>query len=240
MTKKIKFALEMADGAKVRTIEDLREKFDIERAIVYFLNGKLIEWLQDRRYKEIVQVVQSLDSASDDFKEKLCAALGAEYHGENVSVTEIETKNAKRNKLKQLTSNEQIIENAEIVAFSQNELDDLIKKDVPTIYLCGDKFNIPSDKENHSYIGVESMPIINIAAKTMQELEERNISFENVRLPEELLRRRTCQPYHVSELFESLLDDKERLEAEKLYRVADKILGNIVFDSETAMKNFQA
>ena len=50
MPKKIKFALEMKDGVKVRTIEDLRDSFDIEKAISYFLDGKLLEWLQDRYY----------------------------------------------------------------------------------------------------------------------------------------------------------------------------------------------
>ena len=48
MAKKIKFALEMAEGIKVRTIEDLRAHFDMERVMMYFSDGKLLEWLEDR------------------------------------------------------------------------------------------------------------------------------------------------------------------------------------------------
>jgi hypothetical protein len=44
MVKKIKYALTMADGAKVRTLEDLRDHFDWPHVLGYFLDGKLAEW----------------------------------------------------------------------------------------------------------------------------------------------------------------------------------------------------
>ena len=47
-TKKIKFALEMKDGIQVRNLEDLRDNFDLEKTVGYFLDGKLITWLNDR------------------------------------------------------------------------------------------------------------------------------------------------------------------------------------------------
>ena len=50
MAKKIKFALEMKDGAKVRTLEELQEHFDLKTIIGYFLDGKLQKWLEDRYY----------------------------------------------------------------------------------------------------------------------------------------------------------------------------------------------
>ena len=234
MAKKIKFALEMADGAKVRTIEDLRDKFELEKAITYFLNGKLLEWLKDRYYTEIADAVQSLDGNAPDFNACLCNALGVDYQGENVSLKEIEQENIKRTKLKQLTSDEEIISHAAETAFSQEELNQLLDTEVSTIYLCGNEFYIPIEKQARKYIGISEPPIIRIEAETMRELEERNISFENVTLPESLLKRRWCQPYHVSSLFEPLMSEDDKRGAEQLYKVAEKILGNIVFDPVTA------
>ena len=39
MARKVKFALEMKNGEKVRNIEDLKEHFDIESVIGYFKDG---------------------------------------------------------------------------------------------------------------------------------------------------------------------------------------------------------
>ena len=47
MAKKIKFPLEMRDGVQVRDIEELREYFDIEKALGYLLDGKLVVLCQD-------------------------------------------------------------------------------------------------------------------------------------------------------------------------------------------------
>ena len=51
MARKIKFALEMKDKEPVRTLEDLRAHFDINKAVAYFLDGKLMTWLEDRYYE---------------------------------------------------------------------------------------------------------------------------------------------------------------------------------------------
>ena len=49
MAKKIRFPLNM-NGTDVRTIEELREYFDLESVLGYFANGKLVTWLKDRYY----------------------------------------------------------------------------------------------------------------------------------------------------------------------------------------------
>ena len=41
MAKKIKFPLEMKDGVMVRTIEELRENFDVEKLVEHYESGKL-------------------------------------------------------------------------------------------------------------------------------------------------------------------------------------------------------
>ena len=50
--RKIKFALELRDGEQARSMEELREHFDMEKIIGYFQDGKLVEWLDDRFYKK--------------------------------------------------------------------------------------------------------------------------------------------------------------------------------------------
>ena len=45
MAKRIKFALEMKDGIQVRSLEDLRKYFDLDKTIGYFVDGKLLKSL---------------------------------------------------------------------------------------------------------------------------------------------------------------------------------------------------
>ena len=51
MAKRLpKFPLEMANGAKVRSIEELRENADIKSIVAYFLDGRLKRWCNAWRY----------------------------------------------------------------------------------------------------------------------------------------------------------------------------------------------
>ena len=52
MIKKIRFALEMGDETSVRTIEELRAHYNSEKIVSYFLDGKLLTWLNDRYYTD--------------------------------------------------------------------------------------------------------------------------------------------------------------------------------------------
>ena len=74
MAKKIKFALKLKDGADIRTLESLQEHFDLEKVTAYFLNGKLLEWLEDRYYDEEADKIRSLNKDAGDFNQQLCKA----------------------------------------------------------------------------------------------------------------------------------------------------------------------
>ena len=50
MSKLIKFPLEMENGAKVRSIEELRENADVKSIVAYFLDGRLGRWCNAWRY----------------------------------------------------------------------------------------------------------------------------------------------------------------------------------------------
>ena len=71
MAKKIKFALKMKDGAEVRNIEDLREHFDIDVVVGYFLDGRLLTWLGNFYYDTEADLVEKLDKNDGQLKKKL-------------------------------------------------------------------------------------------------------------------------------------------------------------------------
>ena len=64
MAKIIQFPLEMADGAKVRTLEDLKEHYDIASVIKYYKDGRLQRWLKANYEDEIAENLQESEKQS--------------------------------------------------------------------------------------------------------------------------------------------------------------------------------
>lgn len=64
MAKLIKFPLEMANGAKVRTLEDLKEHYDIASVIKYYKDGRLLRWLKSNYQDEIAENLQESEKQS--------------------------------------------------------------------------------------------------------------------------------------------------------------------------------
>jgi len=162
MSRKVKFPLKMANEAQVRTLEELRENFDLASVLGYYDNGRLIEWLADRYYEEEAGKINVLDKSSSDFKKSLCEILGVPYSEDeagSLDLADISAKNERRERLKQFTADDKILAAVDSVAFSQEELADLLDDDVKIIYLCGERFKIPGSKEGVTYIGVNN-PII--------------------------------------------------------------------------------
>lgn len=76
---KVKFQLEIG-GEKVRTLEQLREHFDIFEGMEYVKNGKLVKWLKSRGEDELAETVSALDPQGTDCPKKLCCALGIAFN----------------------------------------------------------------------------------------------------------------------------------------------------------------
>ena len=74
----IKFPLKMR-GVDIRNLDDLRKNFDLNAAVEYFRNGKLIQWLKARYHNDEAEKVAALNENTPDFRENLCAALGVAY-----------------------------------------------------------------------------------------------------------------------------------------------------------------
>ena len=111
---------------------------------------------------------------------KICAALNVECD-DNLEF--IKRVREKKSILSEKTDDETIIDNAVSTAINQEDLAALIQMDYKTIYLCGEQFNVPIRIAGVKYIGILGTPKIKIRAKSQEELDEKQISFENVQLP---------------------------------------------------------
>ena len=151
----MKFPLKMSDGAMVRTVEDLREHFDLATVLSYYENGRLIKWLENGYYDEEAEKVAALAPASGSLVEGLCDILGVDYSAHKtaqVDLDDIAKRNQHLEQLKQITADDAILAAVDRVAFSQDDLSELLNKGITEIYLYGKKFVIPEEFENNTYI----------------------------------------------------------------------------------------
>lgn len=150
---KVKFPLEMANGVHVRTIEELKDNFEINKVVGYFLEGKLQTWLTDRYYDEEAEQIGELRTDDPEITKKISEIFEIEYvEAEEVDVDKIASDNERIAKIKQFTDDEDIIKNFDKVAFTQEELADLYDAGMQTIYLCEGEFKIPKAKQELNYI----------------------------------------------------------------------------------------
>lgn len=183
MAKKIKFALEM-NGVKIRTMEELQENFDLDAAVQYLLDGKLLTWLGDRFYEDEAEKIAELDKNAPNMKQQLCEILGVECEDDSeMDVDELERLNEKKRILKTMTDDEDIIANADKTALDQEDLSNLLNAGADTIYLCGDNFTVPVRFKNKRYVGILGVPRVKIKSAGEDELKEKGIVFENVLTP---------------------------------------------------------
>lgn len=183
MAKKVKFPLDMGNEVYVRTLEELKENYNSEKVTEYFLDGRLLTWLNDRYFDDEAEQVQELMEQED--KNNLAAKLGKIFGVEiqdDVDVENLEIRREKLDKLRRITSDDSILENVDSVAFSQEELGDLLDEEKEVIYLCEDKFRIPLGVKNVRYIGVNK-PVIDFGSKTESDFEANGITFEGCILP---------------------------------------------------------
>ena len=208
MAKKIKFPLKMSDGAQVRTLEELREHFDIASVLSYYADGRLVEWLTDRHYEDKAEKATALDSSANDFKQSLCEILEVTYSEEDVAsvdLSDISAKNKRREELKKHTSDDKILAAIDRVAFAQEELDRLLDEGKTEIYLCGESFKVPGSKEGVTYIGVgDNKPTVDVP----KGFAEKKIKFENVEID-------------IDRLIESVSGDFEALPIDVLIKIAE-------------------
>lgn len=176
--KKIKFPLEMKDGVKVRELDDLREHFDLEKAVGYFCSGKLQTWLDNVYASEIVEELNSLTGEEEDFVEKFTDALGVNCD-EEIDVRKIIHDAFLKEKLKRFYPEEQMGEIVGNTADTQEIFEQLVKEGHKKIYLLSGIFSIPKSMRRVSLIGLDSPKVI-IKAQTVEEFQKKNIELKDI------------------------------------------------------------
>ena len=175
MVRIAKRPLKMANGVIVRTIEDLKNNFDIEIVVGYFLDGNLSKWLETRGYKEELEQVGNLTENDTELAKKLCDIFGVECIGNiEIDTEDIIERKERLLKLKQYTDDEEIIANVDSVAFNQEELADLYDKGVEKIYLCEGYFKIPKSKKDLVYHLVGDVIVDGLEADPIKEDSQNN------------------------------------------------------------------
>ena len=171
MARKIRFPLKMKNGAEVRTLEELRNNFDLESVLGYFMDGKLATWLRNYFYDDIADRIDALDKNTPDISKQLCEVLGAEYaENEDVALDEVKAKHEREKILKQLLTEEQM----KCLATNQEDLENLYydEGNVDTIFLAFGEFELLGiDNVNYIILKETNPKIIDIDSADDDNLE---------------------------------------------------------------------
>ena len=183
MKRHIKFPLFMKNDVPIRTLEELRDNFDIEGLLVNYANGKLAIWLRDRYYDDLSEEISKLNQSSKEFTQKLCKLLGIDFKKvvvpkNNVDLNKLSEIDKRKKRISQYTSDKTVIENENIVAFDQDEFDSLIEKNAKKVYLIGKEFNLPHISSDLEIIGVDNSTVY-ITDKVRFALQGRTVNVKN-------------------------------------------------------------
>ena len=229
MRKKIKLPLEMADGVKVRTLDELKDNWSLEKVVENYLNGRLATWLNDRYYTELAEQVSALAEVQDNtaLQKELCRIFDVDFADEeDIDVDAVNERNRKLDVLRQHTADDAVLKNVDSVAFDQEELGDILDAGENIIYLLNNTFSIPLSVKNKKYIGVGKVECI-IHSKDVVDFTKLGIEFENVVFDEKYRKiEEEKSPSKFCDEGNKLYDNKEYEKAIELYKKA-AALGHI-------------
>ena len=252
MAKKIKFPLEMKNGVMVRTIDELRENFDAEKLVTYYLNGKLKTWLDDRHYDEYSrEISENVDPQS--VLNSLCAILIIDVSNqiECIDINDIKKKNQKVAEVKAYTDKKEILQNINLVAMNQEEFNLMINQGEKIIYLLGEKFVCTGDIQNITIEGINN-PIIEIKTQELVDFDTRKVRFRNVTFDKKfqaLLDKKLYEDEHKndkkrkhyipSKALDFRMSDKDKEQSKHLYNILQDQLVETVYDIDVNTKKIE-
>lgn len=187
--KNIKFPLVMKNGTQVRTLEELREHFDLESVLEYYFDGRLKNWLEQRFYKpELERLKFLLENGSIDPSKELCEIIGVIHSDQYQNdVTNFMKNREKLNLIKQFTNNQEVLQNTARVATSQRELVQILmdmksnSSKERKVYLLGECFDVTENEAKIQYIGINN-PTVKLIAAEKFDAKSREIDFYDVSL----------------------------------------------------------
>lgn len=249
MAKKIRFPLEMENNVQVRTLEELKEHFSLEKVLLYIYNEKLVTWLRDRYLDDIADKIIELDEGDATFNKKLCEIFDVEYdEASEIDIESAAERNRKIGLLKELGYEKEYVEVLDQIAFEQEEIYDLLDEDITTIYLCGAKFSIPLSKKGVHYIGIDN-PVAVISSKEKVDFEEKEIVLESIVFDKKYqevvlehekqeVKARNAFGEYVEDIFTKALMDKNDIEVSKAtYNILVQELEGFTYDANDDTKN---
>lgn len=186
MPRIINFPLKLKDDFPVRSMEELRQHFDLHKIIGYFIDGRLLTWLQSRSYSEQAEMVRTLNKNDAQLALKLCQIFQINYDDDiKLDMSSVAEKNKRLTILRQYTSDKKILSQVEQIAFNQDDLNSLIDEGkVNNIYLCNNSFVIPCNVENKHYTGIGKVEAF-IKSHQIIDFASLNIFFTNIQFDRE-------------------------------------------------------
>ena len=182
MAKRIKFSLKMAYGEQVRSLDEMRENFDLDRVLDYFADGRLLTWLEDRDYNTEVEAIKALNKEDPELCQKLCDIFDVD-----INIVDQRDKKKKLALLNQfITSSELVDKIIDDTAVSQDEFEQLISKKRPTIFLLNSVFVVSSNLENVNLIGIGDVTL-QTKNNEVVNLKDKNVSGMNVKFDKKFL-----------------------------------------------------
>ena len=179
--RKKRFALVLKNDVEVEDFESLRANFDIDKIRTYFSTGKLAEWLDVWRYADEADKIRGLDEENSRLNYKLCKLFEVDY-SKFAPPEERKEYIAKMERLREVTTNSNILEKYDQIAFNVRELNDLIDDGETEIYLFEGIFEFPSGllrEKNRHYHGIGKVTI-NINRTEPIDFDSLGITFESI------------------------------------------------------------
>ncbi|MFE8698306.1 hypothetical protein ACFYKT_18445 [Cytobacillus sp. FJAT-53684] len=185
LKRSIKFPLIMKEGKQVRTLEELKDAFDIEQVIEYYYDGRLFTWLEQRYYMKEFNEIKSISGLKlNEVIHEIYDIFGIKK--QDTFDVDIFLKNKEKIKsIKQYTEDLNILNNIAIVASTQQELEKILEgfnsQEENEVYLLDGEFVVDDNIGNICYIGINKPKVILDSDKDFRA-ETKNITFKNVTL----------------------------------------------------------
>lgn len=154
------------NGVIVHSLKELRENYNAEEMLDYYIEGDLLAWLEQHYYENEASALKEISCDQQECTQKVYRVLGIDYASpENMSEAERNKWEAKKRIVSEYTSDDKILSELWLVAMNQEELAELLDKQEKKIYLCKDSFSVPIKISGMEYIGIGNAAIDNPYAK---------------------------------------------------------------------------